>query len=278
MKAKWIIDDYIINNNPYNNDIQEIIKSLNIDYVIDKYNFFEEIPKNKYFDDNECVVAYGSISFVEQYTKGRGFTPGAYLQRKNLECTGYIPNIPSHMLLNENHVFTTFGDFVRRKEFYYEIFDTDCLFIRPNSGLKTFSGMPIHINSFDFEINSLNKLTSVDNNTLILISNCKNISKEYRYFIGNRNILSDSLYKENDKLKIKRESNADAINLIEQLFKIEWQPDICYVCDVAIVNNEPKIVEFNSLSCSGFYGADTKNIIKSVSDIALMEYNSEITL
>lgn len=277
MSTKWILDNYVLENS-YHDDIADLARKTGIEFVIDSYQHFKEKPDNTHFQNGDCVVSYGSIPFVEQYTKGRNFTPGAYLQKKNLECTGYIPNIPSNFLLNEDHVFATFGDFARRKDFFYNLFNTDCLFIRPNCGLKTFSGLPIHINDFDHELNSLNQLTSVTDSTLILISSCKPIRKEYRYFIGNRNILSSSLYKENDELSIKKEQNSDADNLMNEIIRQTWQPDIVYVCDIGIVHNEPKIIEFNSFSCSGFYDADIEKILSSVSEIALLEYNGDITL
>ena len=61
--------------------------------------------------------------------------------------------------------------------------------------------------------------------------------------------------------------------------KLDWQPDIVYTCDIALLENgDVKVIELNSFSCAGLYACNIEDILIKVSEIALLEYNGEITL
>lgn len=276
MKTKWLIDKYMIERSDQK-DFLDIFKRNNFEVEVQSYVHFKEKNETK-FNIDDCVVIYGSINFVKQNISN-GFIPGAYLQEQAMDCTGYIPYIDdSNILANQNHVFATYKDFKQRKDFFYDIFKTNKIFIRPNGGLKTFTGLPLDKNEFEFETNSLEQLTSVSENTLILISDCKEITYEYRFFIVNREVISGSQYKFNDELIVKKGYSEEAFGIALKMAKNKWQPDIAYVCDVGIVNGIPKIIELNSFSCSGFYAADINLIINAIDYSAIKEYNGEMSI
>jgi len=231
------------------------------------------------FKKDDCVVIYGSISFVRQQMKQHRFIPGGYLPEKTMESLGYMPYIDKpELMANYNHVFTTFKDFIHRKEFFYDTFNTNKVFIRPNSGLKTFTGLPVHLDEFDYEINTLRQLKQVSDDVLILVSNCKKIAEEYRFFIVNREVITGSQYKLNDELNVKVGYAQEAYEVALEMATNAWQPDIAYACDVGIVNGEPKIIELNSFSSSGFYACDIPTIISAIDKVAVMEYNGDISI
>lgn len=278
MKPKWLVDNYLIETS-YHEDFSKILSRMGYECIVEKYVPLGGEPQHRHYDDSDCVIIYGSIGFVKQYAKNRGFIPGAYLDESAMSLMGYLHNIDNHtLMLNEDHVFTTFKDFKRRSAFFYNIFNTNKIFIRPNSGFKTFTGLPIHREEFDFEINSLEQLTSVTDSTLILVSSCKAISQEYRFFIVNREVVTGSQYKNNDRLDIKPGYAQEAFELAQLMAKNKWQPDLAYACDVAMVDGVPKIVELNSFSCSGFYAADIERLVDAVSSVAVLEFNGDISL
>lgn len=278
MKTKWLLDDYMIRTS-YHDDIRLILAKEGFDYHVEKYVPFSEDKIHIPFSQDDCVVIYGSISFVRQQQKQSGFIPGAYMPEKSMECLGYMPFIDKpENLANHNHVFTTFKDLIDRKDFFYEIFNTNKIFVRPNSGFKTFTGLPIHYEEFSFEINSLRSLQAVSDDTLILVSNCKSIQEEYRFFIVNREIITGSQYKLNDELNVKVGFSDNAFSVAKDMAKNKWQPDIAYACDVGIVNGEPKIIELNSFSSSGFYACDIPKLVNAIDQVAIMEYNGDISI
>lgn len=289
MKSKWLLDDYMLRTS-YHEDIRDILKREGFEYHVEKYvPFSDDLGLSLPFSNNECIVTYGSISFVKQKLRQfatlvdnkpkYNYIPGAYLPEKTMECIGYMPFIDKFdNLANANYVFTTFKDLQNRKEFFYNIFNTNKIFIRPNSGFKTFTGLPIHFDEFDFEINSLKQLHHVGDDVLILVSNCKNIKEEYRFFIVNRVVVTGSQYKLNDELNVKEGFSLEALAIAQEMAKNVWQPDIAYACDVGIVNGQPKIIELNSFSSSGFYGCDIPKLIHAIDQVAVMEYNGDISI
>lgn len=278
MKSKWLVDNYLIETS-YHEDFSKVLKRMGHEVIVDKYIPFSEKPQNIHYDDSDCVVIYGSIGFTHQYVKDRKFIPGAYCQEKAMECMGYMPKIDNPAIMaNQNHVMSSFRNFVDNKNFFYNIFNTDKVFIRPNSGFKTFTGLPIHLAEFDFEINSLRQLTSVADDTLILVSSCKTIKEEYRFFIVNREVVDGSRYKLNEELNIAKGYSQEALEIAKIMCNNKWQPDLAYACDVGIVNGEPKIIELNSFSCSGFYAADMEKLVEAVDNIAVLEHAGEISI
>lgn len=278
MNSKWLLDSYLLETS-YHEDMSKVLLDLGYEYEVEKYIPMLGRANNIHFSDDDCVVMYGSIGFIKNYSEGRKFIPGAYFQDKSLESLCYMSKIDDFELLaNSNHVFTTFKDLINRKDFFYEIFNTNKIFIRPNSGFKTFTGLPIHYEEFNFEINSLKQLTSVTDETLILVSSCKKMGNEYRFFIVDREVITGSQYKDKHGLHIRKEFSHEALSIAEKVAKNIWQPDLAYACDIGIVNNEPKIIELNAFSCSGFYGCDMKKLLSSVNEIAVKEYRGELSI
>lgn len=276
MKTQWLIDDYMIQTS-YHEDMREVLKRNNFEFDVQKYIPFSDKKESSLSKDN-CVVIYGSIGFVKQNLTS-GFIPGAYLEEKSMSLLGYMPLIDdTELLANSNHVLTTFQDLKNRKQFFYNIFNTNKIFIRPNCGLKTFTGLPIHEDDFNHEINSIESLSSAEKDTLILVSDCKKITHEYRFFIVNREVITGSQYKFNDEINVKKGYSEEAFFVADKMAKNIWQPDLAYVCDVGIVNGVPKIIELNSFSCSGFYACDIDKIVNAVDLIAIKEYNGEISI
>lgn len=275
--VNFLIDQYMIDHNE-----QDLLKILTNEGYNVKVGAFERLSslKNgipKYYTPYDCVITYGSLEFVTQQNQW-GYIPGGYLQEKNLLCTSYLPRIPQHLLLNEQHVFATFGDFVRRYEFFYHAFQTHQLFIRPNTGKKLFTGLVLNKDDFMQEINALKQLSGVDEDTLILVAPARSIENEYRLCIINREVVTGSQYLAKGEVALDTFIPEEVLDVGRKMAEIKWQPDIAYVCDVATTPDTPKIVELNALSCSGLYLCDIPKLAKAWKTAALSEFDGDLTL
>lgn len=287
MKCKWLID-YSMIKDSYHKRLDLVCEELGIDYQITKYiPMFNILDKNAMpfvdspkFGNNDCVISYGSIEFVSSVPLyQRNFIPSGYIQDINLKCSQYLINLPKEHLLNENYIMMPYKEFVRNKNFVYQFFNTNKLFVRPDSGFKTFAGTCIHIEDFDYEINSLNQLTSISDSTMILISQIKPIYKEYRCVIGNREVIASSLYKIKDEVIMEEGAPKNVLSLANIIAKNEWQPDLVYTCDIALLDNgECKVIELNSFSCAGLYACNLYDVVRKVSKIAVEEHAGNISL
>lgn len=285
MKCKWLFEESMLRTS-YHERMDDVCKELGIPYQVVKYvpiaSSFGEAPFDEAptFDKGDCVVTYASIEAVngvKYYDKN--YIPSGYIQEKELACKKYMPQIPSEDLLNSDYIMLPYGEFLKRREKVYDLFNTNKLFIRPDSGLKTFAGTTIHLEDFDYEINTLEKLTSVEKDTIVVIAPIQPIEKEYRVVIGNRDVIASSLYKIKGNVIMKEGAPEEVIELAKKIGQIEWQPDLVYTCDIAtLTDGSAKVIELNSFSCAGLYACNLRDIVTKVSEIALKEYNGELYL
>ena len=44
----------------------------------------------------------------------------------------------------------------------------------------------------------------------------------------------------------------------------KWNPSIAYTLDIALINNEPKIIEINNINSAGLYKSDVTKIVDAI--------------
>lgn len=242
---KWIIED-IFNNTC---QITEILKEKNISHeVINKFSVHKhlnKISKDEYF-------YYGSIFGCREANKNNGTT---FLNEKNLLCSSYYPYY-SDFLLNKNYVIVPLIELKHRFNFFKNAFQSNKLFVRPNSPVKIFTGQVIeesNIQEFEDCFHSL-----------VIVSSPKQIEAEYRFFISNNHVVSGSQYIKNNDIDINSYIDPKAMDLAQIIVNQEWKPDTLFIADIAISNNNPYLIEFNSISCADYYEMDLNKIISEI--------------
>jgi len=113
--------------------------------------------------------------------------------------------------------------------------------------------------------------------TLCIISSPKVIQSEWRLVIVNKKAVSGSQYRVMGEYKCSSGYPKEALDFANKIASEDWQPDRAYVVDVAKCDDEYKLLEINSFSCSGLYYSDMEPIVRELSKIALeewMEYNN----
>lgn len=277
--VKWVLDTAILKANIQAESFDKVLQRMGYEYIIIDSNTKFQIPDVD-FDDGPIVV-YTSLNMAEKLRKRHNWIPGVYLNHKNLSFTGYSSYIPHDWLLNNDCLMTTWKSFSTNKTRFFSIFNTRRVFIKPNSGVKTFTGSTIDINDFDFEINGMNQTTSVLPETIVCVSPYKQIEHEYRFVIVDNKVITGSEYSWDDTVFERLDYESPCIkkcyDLAVKMAKYHWQPDIAYTCDIAITDYGPKIIELNSFSCAGLYMCNYEDVILSVSEAAIKEWNGDIS-
>ena len=98
---------------------------------------------------------------------------------------------------------------------------------------------------------------------MIVLASPKNIKSEWRWFIVDGKIVSGSMYRLNGILDKREELDPDTI-LEAQTFADKWLPKQTCVMDLALVDDEVKVIEFNTINSSGFYAHNVDNIIHAM--------------
>lgn len=281
MKVKWLIENYEHDNSL--SPLMGEIKKQGMELKLVKYEPWESGEFNQY-SDNDCVVFYGTLNLARQLQRQKGWIPGIYCNWQNLCCLTYYSHWAKY-LFNDDYIFLPLLEIKRRQEYVYDTFGIDdCIFIRPNSGAKTFTGQIIKKEEIDKEFKLLENYAGKSLDQILAItSSPKLIDKEWRFVVVDKKVIAASQYRDNQETTIrnqnqeiepviKRGCEIGARKLAEKVANEEWQPDRAYTLDICKSGGEYKLIEVNSFSCSGLYLCSPSSVVKAVSKEALKEW------
>lgn len=275
-KVKWVIHDHLIQRAlPTGRaNLLQALRNRGHEVVCLTYDESNRSLSNLPEWNGECVVTYGSVQFVNQVTRMRRgkWQPGAFFRAENLSYAAYSPFI-GDILLNDDFVIVPYAEFRRRGIKAWG----DAVFIRPNAVTKLFTGFVITDRDFNHETNSLERLSNVFPEDLIVVAKPKPILGEFRFIISEGKVVTGSAYSWDNTLDVRSDVHPACLELAEEVGRREWQADRVYTCDVALTEingkQEPRVLEINAFSCSGLYACDTELIADAVSNAAWNEYS-----
>jgi hypothetical protein len=147
-------------------------------------------------------------------------------------------------------------------------------FIRPSEDLKQFSGQVIGTKEcIDWLTDALTCESSgtykLEADTMIVLAKPKEIQAEWRYFIVGGKIVDGAMYRAHGQLRKIHELDKNVL-AEAQTFVDKWLPNPCCVMDLALLADDTiKVIEFNCINSSGFYGHDVKKIFEELYEYSL---------
>lgn len=124
-------------------------------------------------------------------------------------------------------------------------------FVRPFDDTKSFNGGIYNSNTLKYD-------------GQVIIAPLKHISREFRFFIVDGQIVTGSLYKVNGSLEESDIIDTGALKFAEKMIK-KFQIS-GYVIDIAKIDDQYKIMELNCLNASGFYKINLYKLIIAIED------------
>jgi hypothetical protein len=268
-KVKWEISTEIFRR-PGLPQIPDALIRAGTDFFECEYNRDTRKYERSDYTIDDCVVMYGPIRFVRENNKG--YLPGAFGFKNDTNTSHYMSQLPRHHFFNSDAIYLPFGMIDERKNMLGEIFG-DHLFIRPDSGFKSFTGFDVKLDDLSFELNSLKQTSHPGTHEMCLISRAKPIHGEYRIVICEKRVVTGSQYRWDGKMDVRIDVHSDAWEFAEKaVAQADWQLDTCYVVDIFLSDAGPKIGEFNSFSSSGLYNCDLDSIVEAVNVAAIKEW------
>ncbi|MFA5599326.1 MAG: ATP-grasp domain-containing protein [Phenylobacterium sp.] len=268
MKAKWLLQTDVFNENL--SRLSTELEKQGFEYKVVKYIPFQAGEYNQ-FEDDDCVIFYGSLNLAVQLQKQKQWIPGPWCCVENLCCKKYYNYFGNH-LLNNQYIMLPFKEIIRQFDFVKSLFGND-IFIRPDSGLKPFAGQAASLNSLKIE-NLCDEYVNEDYADLLcVVSSAKEIKKEWRVVIADKKAIAGSQYKIDCELEVSPECPSEILSYAEYLALSDWEPDIIYTMDIGLdKNGGMRLVELNSFSCSGLYDCDLSKIVEVASELAIIEW------
>ncbi len=281
MNVKWLIENFEADNKIHK--LIAEIKSRNQPLeIIDYYNYYlrgqiksdDGTVTTSSFADDDCVIFQGSIQLALWIKQNKPWVPGIWLDPHKFKCSTYYSYL-GQFLFNQDYEFTTVGEYKRNFEQYYKYFSVDnCIFIRPDTGLKSFTGQIFKRERHDTDWKYFDQTTKPED--LIIISSPKTIKAEYRLVVAKGNIVASSQYQREGKreqlpgcpVAVARMGMA-----ISSVIDSDLKVGPMYVVDIAVTHDDiPRLMEINCFNCSGMYEADKKAIIDAANQLAWEEY------
>lgn len=278
-QVKWLIESDV-----FQGEDQLIIDALirkGIEYKLCEFGITYDELALTIFNPNDCVVVHGSLQLGRAVQRNTRWVPGVYCNLPKFECIYYYPRFGEH-LLNYDYVILPFGTLKNKRKWIEKQFgDQGCVFLRPSSGFKTFTGQVIEFCEWDREMRNMS--FKIDPEGLVLISKPIEIIKEWRLVVSNH-VVASSQYKEGKGLIRLTGSDLVKINNTPQhildygediLHTVKFNPDNIWTMDICeTASGEIKVLEVGSFSCAGLYACDPDPIIDEVNSLALSEWES----
>ena len=263
-KVKWLIEDFTTDNQTKQLALAGEELGFEVKMCDYRNHFNQDWPS--YFEKYECVVTQTSIQSARSIMKYRlEWFPGPWYKHGKFDCHYYYPFFGKY-LFNDFYMMLPAGEVYRRKDDIFRWFGRDdCVFIRPSSGNKTFTGEVFRLEEFErlWDIRCSYGVTPSD---IVVVSTPKTIKSEYRYIIGDKQIIASSHYSG------KKVSFPNSF-VNEVLQNTNYEPDRVWCLDIALDDEyNPWVLEVGSFSVSGLYDCNKKDIILQVSKIAWDEY------
>ncbi len=233
------------------------------------------------------VVPYGSLHFVRSvaankgvYEQGRDRRIHNWCNLPQFKCSYYYPRL-SKYLLNRECAFLPFGQLADASDYIFQKFGSangTKIFMRPDSGFKQFTGQVYDLQYWENFLRLSN--IALQPEDLVVISSPKEIFKEYRCIIGPANDDRDreqkvitlcqthSCGKLDEQVIHSFYERTDIYKFVNKVLDdVCFEPDPFWVMDVCRdAFGELKVVEVNSMACSGYYKCNMKLIVEAVSD------------
>jgi len=269
VKINWLIEKDIFF------DTEELmckeIRKQNHNFYLFKYIpvvcEIEKLP----FSDQDCIIFYGSLNAATVLDRKFNFIPGVFGAFSNYKCSTYY-NYFLQYLLNKDFQFIAYKNLIQEKDKIFSKFGVDnTIFIRPDSGLKPFTGRTIYTDEFEDIIqNEFTLYGDIVDESLCVISSPKKIQSECRFIIADGKIITGCQYRANGKHIESKEYDIEQKIFLKNILKnSSFRPDIIWVADTCKTAYEKiHLLEIGSFSCSGLYKCNLESIVRIVSELS----------
>ncbi len=269
MKVNWILEQFAVED--YFDKIIECVNKFDDNYVHLKSFEYYIRDLEKEVDNTLPTVALCSIQTAREINRKK-FIPGAIYSDKAFEVNRYYKDY-HEFILNKDYMCLPFWSLVQNKDFIFNTFgNNDCVFIRPNSGGKSFTGFVTDKDNFECAIDQA-FIVGEEPYELVCISEPKNIKYEWRIVIIDGKVISGCRYKTFVKRDLIEEIPDRVIDYAKLVVEsVKNPPQECYIMDVAETSDGLSIVELNSMSCSGLYKCDISKIMVALRDYIVKNF------
>lgn len=181
-----------------------------------------------------------------------GLARGLDMPLEALMVSRYASVLPPGILLNPHGMFLPWGQVCRARDLIGKALGPR-LFLRPDRGTKPFTGFQTTIDQLEFEISAHTQTDHVDAGEMVWICPARDLPEhEFRVWIVAGTPVTWSSYSWVDgagSLSVPK-SVIEAASSLGRMMEYHCRS---FVADFVMISTEPKLVELNAISTSGWY-------------------------
>jgi len=236
-------------------------------------------------DPDTPWVFYGSLQVARKLSE-LGHPEGIINNFHGLCCSTYMSNMPGVPFVNPVHVFLPYAKLATMSRELMGYWDTDHLFIKPDSGEKLFGGQVVS-DVYDFIQKEQAYLQDMPLETMVFVAPAVNLGREWRIIVGSGGVLAGEIvagcqYKNKGHKSQSNDIPDDVREMARLVARSPWTPDPIFVVDIAEVlypeQTEIAVLELNSFSCSGMYCIDTDAVVQGVSSLIEERHRESVAI
>ncbi len=266
MQAGWLIEAGV-----YGAEAAPLLAEIRRQGMVAELVPFQALLKEKelvaggrMLADGDCVIGYGTFPFARQIQLHRRWTPGAWCDPTNLDCSMYFAHF-GRFLLNRNYAIMPGVEAIRQKDWLYEVLGKDDeVFVRPTGCNKVFTGRCVYRDDF---VSALGP-TRYDPATQVVVASPREIGREWRLVVSDDGVIAGSQYAVEGSKAVEPGCPAEVRAFAETMLgAVAWRPDPIFMLDICESNGELSLVELNGFSCSWLYACDPEAVVAAVSTL-----------
>jgi hypothetical protein len=229
--------------------------------------YFDGIAEHALPPVDAPVIFWGALGSAYGEQVAKRWRPGAIGDVTRFECSAYLRGLPEVRFANSDAVFTTVADLVAAPEKVLADFaQRDQIFVRPNSALKPFSGRQLAVPKLSLAALD-HGFYYDDENLAIVVSTPKRVAREWRFVIGDGDVIAGCEY-EASRHGVGNDVPTAVTDVARQVANAAWQAAPLYVVDIGEVDGALCVMELNPFSGADLYYCDAPRVVDIAARIA----------
>jgi hypothetical protein len=274
MTPQWYIPEPKLHHDSDNaHRLVYVLQEMGVEVFCDKYVPFGGMDYS-FLDPKRPVVLYGHLGCVKDVQRRRIYlSPFAWCDFDELKCSNYYAFWGKY-LVQQKYAFYPLDEIARNRDFIFDTFGAvQCLFIRPDDNMKTFTGEVVKKEQFEHWWRHCRDYESGPNCPCV-VSRPELIYKEWRFVIREGKVVTGSQYKSEAGLDVKPGFPDLAAAKAEEIAgSTQWQPHPIYVMDIALTADlEYRLMECGSINVAGMYASDLRKMAQAVNELLEEEF------
>ena len=209
-----------------------------------------DVPKDR------PVVFYGSTTLRDRVIAERGWTPGVFYDPERFSFQALREHY-GEQLLNYDSEIVSVGEFSEEPS-------DEIVFVRPTLDAKFITGgIGTRLEWAENLAIYRNRVNGPKDSTLIQVSSPKEILKEWRMFIVDGLVISSSSYRIGDRMNPSYPVPRKVIDMGLSL-AADYSPAPVFALDLCETPDGLKVVETNTMNCSGLYQCDELSLVLAI--------------